>query len=99
LDQQCFEKAFILRRLKHLYKSEPLTEKLKEVFGADTTLDSDKLKCLLLVVTRNVTTDSPWPISTIRTRSTTHRSRRSKYADPALATRARQHGGARVFSS
>ncbi len=59
-----FEKAFLLKRLKHLYKSEPLTEKLKEVFGADTTLDSDKLKCLLLVVTRNVTTDSPWPIST-----------------------------------
>ena len=58
-----FEKAFILRRLKHLYKSEPLTEKLQEVFGADTTLDSDRLKCLLLVVTRNVTTDSPWPIS------------------------------------
>src|SRR5690242_4665346 len=58
-----FEKAFILRRLKHLYKSEPLTEKLKDVFGADTTLDSDKLKCLLLVVTRNVSTDSPWPIS------------------------------------
>jgi len=59
-----FEKTFILRRLKSLYKSEPLAEKLKEVFGADTTLDSDKLKCLLLVVTRNVTTDSPWPIST-----------------------------------
>ena len=59
-----FEKAFLLKRLKHLYKSEPLTEKLKEVFGDDTTLDSDKLKCLLLVVTRNVTTDSPWPIST-----------------------------------
>ncbi|HET6980296.1 MAG TPA: patatin-like phospholipase family protein [Pyrinomonadaceae bacterium] len=58
-----FEKAFILKRLKHLYKSEPLTEKLKEVFGADTTLSSDKLKCLLLVVTRNVSTDSPWPIS------------------------------------
>jgi len=58
-----FEKAFILQRLKHLYKSEPLTEKLKDVFGADTTLRSDKLKCLLLVVTRNVTTDSPWPIS------------------------------------
>src|SRR4026209_2427944 len=59
-----FEKAFILRRLKHLYKSEPLTEKLKEVYGADTTLTSDTLKSLLLVVTRNVTTDSPWPIST-----------------------------------
>jgi hypothetical protein len=58
-----FEKAFLLQRLKHLYKSEPLTEKLKEVFGEDTTLESDKLKCLLLVVTRNVSTDSPWPIS------------------------------------
>jgi hypothetical protein len=59
-----FEKAFILKRLKSLYKSEPLADKLKEVFGEDTTLDSDTLKCLLLVVTRNVTTDSPWPIST-----------------------------------
>jgi hypothetical protein len=59
-----FEKSFILKRLKSLYKSEPLAEKLKEVFGEDTTLDSDKLKCLLLVVTRNVSTDSPWPIST-----------------------------------
>lgn len=59
-----FEKAFILKRLKNLYKSEPLTEKLKEVFGETTTLDSDNLKCLLLVVTRNVSTDSPWPIST-----------------------------------
>src|SRR5829696_427690 len=68
-----FQKAFILRRLKHLYKSEPLTEKLKEVFGADTTLDSDTLKSLLLVVTRNVTTDSPWPIS-----SNPH----AKYNDP-----------------
>src|SRR6476661_3391709 len=58
-----FEKAFILKRLKSLYKSEPLADKLKAVFGEDTTLDSDKLKCLLLVVTRNVTTDSPWPIS------------------------------------
>jgi uncharacterized protein len=59
-----FEKAFILKRLKNLYQSEPLQEKLKTIFGEDTTLDSDKLKCLLLVVTRNVTTDSPWPIST-----------------------------------
>ena len=58
-----FEKSFILKRLKNLYKSEPLADKLKEVFGKDTKLDSDELKCLLLVVTRNVSTDSPWPIS------------------------------------
>jgi uncharacterized protein len=58
-----FEKSFILYRLKHLYESEPLAAKLKEVFGAEADLTSEKLKCLLLVVTRNVTTDSPWPIS------------------------------------
>ena len=58
-----FEKSFILHRLKNLYKSEPLANKLKAVFGHDTLLDSDTLKCLLLVVTRNVSTDSPWPIS------------------------------------
>ena len=58
-----FEKAFILNRLKNLYKSEPLTEELKKTYGAKTDLGSNKLKSLLLVVTRNVSTDSPWPIS------------------------------------
>jgi uncharacterized protein len=58
-----FEKSFVLRRLKNLYKREPLAEKLKEVFGSENTLASDALRCLLLVVTRNVTTDSPWPLS------------------------------------
>jgi hypothetical protein len=58
-----FEKAFILERLRHLYKKEPLTEELKKTYGAKTDLGSNKLKCLLLVVTRNVSTDSPWPIS------------------------------------
>ena len=58
-----FEKAFILERLRHLYKKEPLTEELKKTYGAKTDLGSNKLKSLLLVVTRNVTTDSPWPIS------------------------------------
>jgi len=59
-----FEKAFLLHRLKNLFKSEPLEQELKAVFGADTTLGTDgALKSLLLVVTRNVTTDSPWPIS------------------------------------
>jgi predicted acylesterase/phospholipase RssA len=58
-----FEKAFILERLRHLYKKEPLTEELKKTYGPKTDLGSNRLKCLLLVVTRNVTTDSPWPIS------------------------------------
>ncbi|MDT5269934.1 MAG: hypothetical protein QOH49_2120 [Acidobacteriota bacterium] len=58
-----FEKAFILQRLRHLYQKEPLTEELKKTYGQKTDLGSNKLKCLLLVVTRNVSTDSPWPIS------------------------------------
>lgn len=59
-----FDKAFLLQRLRHLYKSEPLAKELKKTYGEDVDLTSEKLKCLLLVVTRNVTTDSPWPITT-----------------------------------
>lgn len=60
---QMFEKQWLLKRLNANFKSEPLAEKLKEVFGADTTLGSDKLRTLLLLVMRNATTDSPWPLS------------------------------------
>ena len=58
-----FDKSFILFRLRHLYQSKPLQEELQKTFGNDTTLSPQYLKCLLLVVTRNVSTDSPWPIS------------------------------------
>jgi uncharacterized protein len=58
-----FEPRFLLARYKSLYASDPLKQKLQEVFGSDTRLGSDKLKSLLLVVTRNWSTDSPWPIS------------------------------------
>lgn len=58
-----FDKAFILFRLRHLYETKPLAEELQKTFGKDATLTTEHLKCLLLVVTRNVSTDSPWPIS------------------------------------
>jgi hypothetical protein len=58
-----FEKEWLLKRLHANFKSEPLAQKLKEVFGADTTLGSEKLRTLLLLVMRNATTDSPWPVS------------------------------------
>ncbi len=60
---QMFVKANLLRRLRYEFKSEPLAKKLKEVFDTNTTLGSEKLKTLLLLVMRNATTDSPWPIS------------------------------------
>ncbi|MCP5117300.1 MAG: patatin, partial [bacterium] len=48
---------------KSLYGNGALAKKLQEVYKKDTTLLPDDLKTLLLVVTRNATTDSVWPIS------------------------------------
>lgn len=61
--EQMFERARLLERLKYFYSADPLREKLQDVFGAHTDLHPDNLKCLLLIVTKNVTTDSPWPVS------------------------------------
>lgn len=58
-----FDKPWLLERWRNLYKSEPLIAELKRTYGERTTLFPQYLECLLLVVTRNATTDSPWPIS------------------------------------
>jgi hypothetical protein len=58
-----FDKASLIRRLQSKFKSEPLAQQLKAVFGANTTLDAPEIESLLLLVMRNATTDSPWPIS------------------------------------
>jgi predicted acylesterase/phospholipase RssA len=52
-----------LRELAHSrFGASTLIELLKDVMG-DTTLGSDKLRTLLMMVMRNASTDSPWPIS------------------------------------
>lgn len=61
--KEMFDKAFLLKRFRYKYEDEKLAGKLKEVFGAKTTLGSPKLKTLLMMVMRNATTDSPWPLS------------------------------------
>jgi hypothetical protein len=65
--EQCgadmFMKANLLHRLQYKYENEPLANKIKSVFGTNTTLGSPDLRTLLLLVMRNATTDSPWPIS------------------------------------
>lgn len=61
--KEMFDKAFLLKRYRYKYEDEKLAGKLKEVFGAKTTLGSSKLRTLLMMVMRNVTTDSPWPLS------------------------------------
>jgi hypothetical protein len=57
-----FTRAGLMQRLKYRYEDEPLAAKLREVFGGKTTLGSDEIRTLLLIVLRNATTDSPWPI-------------------------------------
>lgn len=71
---QMFARASLLERLKYKFKDEPLARKLKEVFGARTALGSPSLESMLLLVLRNATTDSPWPISS---------NPFAKYNDPA----------------
>jgi patatin-like phospholipase/acyl hydrolase len=61
--KEMFDKAFLLKRFRHKYEDEKLAEKLRTVFGKDTTLGSDKLQTVLMMVMRNATTDSPWPVS------------------------------------
>ena len=72
--KQMFDPAWLVERIKYLYAADPLKAKLQEVFGSATTLEPDNLKCLLLIVTKNVTTDSPWPVSS---------NPDAKYNDPA----------------
>lgn len=62
--EDMFDKACIFSRYTHnKYEDKKLAIKLQEVFGAETTLGSDKLKSLLMMVMRNASTDSPWPLS------------------------------------
>jgi len=58
-----FRRAGFLRKLRYKFQHLPLAGKLKEVFGEDTRLGSPRLQTLLMLVLRNATTDSPWPLS------------------------------------
>ncbi len=61
--REMFDPSTLIERFKYLHTADPLIRQLQQVFGPTTTLDPDGLKCLLLVVTKNVTTDSAWPVS------------------------------------
>ena len=61
--REAFTKRALIARWKSLYANGPLQRKLQDTFGRETTLEPQHLRSLLLVVTRNATTDSAWPIS------------------------------------
>jgi patatin-like phospholipase/acyl hydrolase len=63
-----FEKASWYRRFKYKFEDQKLIAKLQEVIASKTgdkfaTLASDAIRTYLLLILRNATTDSPWPIS------------------------------------
>lgn len=58
-----FSPARIRDRLRFQYDDEPLAAILKRRLGAETTLGSDNVRTLLLLMLRDATTDSPWPVS------------------------------------
>lgn len=74
--KQMFDKASIFKRLSYSYNDEPLAEKLRtelakaldQLGNVDSdakpyTLGDSRLRTLLMMVLRNHTTDSPWPVS------------------------------------
>ena len=62
--KEMFDKASLLDRYyRNKFQSEKLSARLREEFGAETTLGSEKLRTLLMMVMRNASTDSPWPVS------------------------------------
>ena|SRR6202162_1028670 len=58
-----FQKAHLFDQIKHRFAAANLTAILQERLGADTTLGTDDLRTLLLLVMRNASSDSPWPLS------------------------------------
>ena len=61
--EDMFDKAALLRKFHYRYGVERLRGLLQEVLGKTTTFGDDELKTLLMMVLRNATTDSPWPLS------------------------------------
>ena len=69
LGERMFDQASLLRRWRYAYEADNLREELKRQFGEGSILDHQRAGTLredrhLLIVTRNVNTDSPWPVST-----------------------------------
>jgi patatin-like phospholipase len=60
---EMFDRAAITKRFKYRYDSTRLSGLLMRTFGAETTFGDDRLRSLLMMVLRNASTDSPWPVS------------------------------------
>lgn len=60
---EMFDKASLLRRFRSKYEDEKLADQLKREIGEQATLGTEELRTLLMIVMRNASTDSPWPLT------------------------------------
>ena len=58
-----FQRASLVERLWYRYEKDRLSAKLRETLGEATTLGSERISTLLLLMMRNATTESTWPVS------------------------------------
>jgi patatin-like phospholipase/acyl hydrolase len=57
-----FHKARLWERFRTKFRDDRLSAALRAIIGQNTTIGSDLLRTLLMIVLRNATTNSPWPI-------------------------------------
>jgi uncharacterized protein len=60
---EMFDRASLTKRLRYRYDSARLQGLLQRTFGPGTTFGDERLRTLLMMVLRNASTDSPWPLS------------------------------------
>jgi uncharacterized protein len=73
--------AWLRGKLSPKFLAGPLQRELEDQLGADTTLDSDKIRTGLMIMTKRLDTGSPWPL---------HNSGRGRYATEDGAMRLAQ---------
>ena len=93
-----FEKTSLIGRLRSFYQADPLRKKLNSVFR-NRTLDNADLRSLLLIVTRNATTDRRGPSPAIPLPATTIATVRTAIWNSAVAAGAGEHRRTRLFSA
>ena len=58
--QRMFTPNWLLGKLRSKYNPGPLEKKLQEVYGSNTQLGSDEIKTFLMIVSKNVVTQTDW---------------------------------------
>jgi patatin-like phospholipase/acyl hydrolase len=91
--EQMFDKTAFFNRLHYSYNDEPLAAKLRAEFNralgyapdaSAATLGDARLRTLLMMVMRNHTTDSPWPLSNNPLAKYNQRNRKDRNLDLPL---------------